>query len=263
MPDTIPPNILAINAITGDHWSSRWWANKAAAAFGGQMAYLYLGPWPTPPVQAPTGGAIPIGAIYYDTTTKTTYIWDGSTWNPLNTPTKGATNTLSYIATAGQTAFPLTTTDVYGKNVTLDPTGAQGIEVYLNGVRQSPTIGAVTADYAVNFSTSTIILTEGATVGAVLAVNVLTDPSKLAPGIVHFAKVLPITPDGVTTTFPLLDMSSAQLTPNDAIAISANVDGVTQEPLVDFSLSGDKHSIIFAQAPRADSKVFMIVAKPN
>ena len=30
MPDTIPPNILAVQAVTGDHWSSRWWANRAA-----------------------------------------------------------------------------------------------------------------------------------------------------------------------------------------------------------------------------------------
>jgi hypothetical protein len=30
MPDTIPPNILAANDITGDHWSARWWANLAA-----------------------------------------------------------------------------------------------------------------------------------------------------------------------------------------------------------------------------------------
>ena len=30
MPDTIPPNILASADITGDHWSSRWWANRAA-----------------------------------------------------------------------------------------------------------------------------------------------------------------------------------------------------------------------------------------
>jgi hypothetical protein len=29
MPDTIPPNILAVMDVTGDHWSSRWWANKA------------------------------------------------------------------------------------------------------------------------------------------------------------------------------------------------------------------------------------------
>ena len=30
MPDTIPANTLAINAVTGDHWSSRWWANRVA-----------------------------------------------------------------------------------------------------------------------------------------------------------------------------------------------------------------------------------------
>jgi hypothetical protein len=29
MPDTIPPNILAVMGITGDHWSARWWANRA------------------------------------------------------------------------------------------------------------------------------------------------------------------------------------------------------------------------------------------
>lgn len=30
MPDTIPPNILAVMNVTGDHWSSRWWSNRAA-----------------------------------------------------------------------------------------------------------------------------------------------------------------------------------------------------------------------------------------
>jgi hypothetical protein len=30
MPDTIPPNILAEMAITGEHWSARWWAKQAA-----------------------------------------------------------------------------------------------------------------------------------------------------------------------------------------------------------------------------------------
>lgn len=29
MPDTIPPNILAVMGVTGDHWSSRWWAHRA------------------------------------------------------------------------------------------------------------------------------------------------------------------------------------------------------------------------------------------
>ena len=38
LPGPIPNQTLAINAITGDHWSSRWWANRAAqllAAFVG------------------------------------------------------------------------------------------------------------------------------------------------------------------------------------------------------------------------------------
>lgn len=30
MPGTIPPNILAVMGITGDHWSARWWANQTA-----------------------------------------------------------------------------------------------------------------------------------------------------------------------------------------------------------------------------------------
>jgi hypothetical protein len=35
MPDTIPPNILAITGISGNHWSSRWWASQAAATISG------------------------------------------------------------------------------------------------------------------------------------------------------------------------------------------------------------------------------------
>jgi len=37
MPDTIPPNILAVMGITGDHWSARWWAHQAAINFGARQ----------------------------------------------------------------------------------------------------------------------------------------------------------------------------------------------------------------------------------
>ena len=37
MPDTIPPNILAVMGVTGDHWSARWWANQAATTFGSRQ----------------------------------------------------------------------------------------------------------------------------------------------------------------------------------------------------------------------------------
>ena len=50
MPDTIPPNILATNAVTGEHWSSRWWAMKSANAFG-MMSMLYCGASDVPPTR--------------------------------------------------------------------------------------------------------------------------------------------------------------------------------------------------------------------
>ena len=40
MPDIIPPNVLAINAISGDHWSSRWWANRAAGIISGSSGIV-------------------------------------------------------------------------------------------------------------------------------------------------------------------------------------------------------------------------------
>lgn len=40
MPDTIPPNILAVMGITGQHWSARWWATQAANIGNGGGASL-------------------------------------------------------------------------------------------------------------------------------------------------------------------------------------------------------------------------------
>jgi hypothetical protein len=42
MPDTIPPNILAVMNITGDHWSARWWAHQAAITFGSRQVLQTL-----------------------------------------------------------------------------------------------------------------------------------------------------------------------------------------------------------------------------
>jgi hypothetical protein len=52
MPDTIPGNILAVMGVTGDHWSSRWWANRAAQlvarAAGPAIAFIGADPPPNP-----------------------------------------------------------------------------------------------------------------------------------------------------------------------------------------------------------------------
>ena len=52
MPDPIPPNILAVMGVSGDHWSSRWWANYAENAVRDGM---FAGP------PGPMGPAGPAG----------------------------------------------------------------------------------------------------------------------------------------------------------------------------------------------------------
>lgn len=72
MPDTIPPNILATNAITGDHWSSRWWANYAAQAvenaLHGAPGAAYIGDTPPPNPQP--------GMFWFDSVNAQLYVWD-------------------------------------------------------------------------------------------------------------------------------------------------------------------------------------------
>lgn len=53
MPDTIPPDVLAVMGVSGDHWSSRWWANLAEQ-------YVRDGMFAGPP--GPMGPAGPGGA---------------------------------------------------------------------------------------------------------------------------------------------------------------------------------------------------------
>lgn len=260
MPDTIPPNTLAISAITGQHWSSRWWATRAAAAMGGQLAYLYLGPQPAPPTTTPQGGPIPVGAIYYDTTSNGMFVWNGTAWEPFNTPQKSATSVLFYNGAAGQTAFPLTTPDMFGNAAQpLLADGSQGIEVWLNGSRLTPSKGATTVDFTVNVATSTVTLQEAVQAGAVLAVDVLTPASAFAPSNVALVKIK-ITPDGTTTTFPLLDASNNPYHSTNAAQFVVAVDGVPQDPGVDYTMSGDGNSIVFATAPAADSVTFAVIA---
>jgi len=61
MPDTIPPNILAVMGITGDHWSARWWANHAAELLQSGDLVGPAGPTGPPGPQGPVGPLGPQG----------------------------------------------------------------------------------------------------------------------------------------------------------------------------------------------------------
>ena len=259
MPDTIPPNTLAVMGITGDHWSARWWAHKAGVTFG-NLSEWYLGAWPEPPLTTSTGETIPVGAIYYNTISGQPFIWNGTEWVPFYAPTKALMLTLVYTATAGQTAFPLTTPDLHLNSFTINAAAPEPVDVYVNGVRLPPNAPvAGSGDWTLTPASSTVVLTTGLKAGDVVQVDVLSPASSIAPSRVQTKALLdfdinPATEapgqiDGTRTSFPLVLAPP----PHTAVGVGSpqelfvSLDGVPQQPGTDYSVSGG--NIIFGEAP--------------
>jgi len=262
MPDTIPPNILATNAITGEHWSSRWWAMKSTAMFG-MMAMLYCGASDVPPTETLIGDPLTPGCIYFDTNTQTMQVWNGSAWQPFTVPQKAFTASLYYLAAEGQQHFPLSTPDLYNNTFVLNLQDPQGIEAYVNGARLTPdnNPGMITGDFFASAQNNWITVAQPLPAGAMVAIDVLQTASQLAPGAVAIHPCVNInTPpgfqDGSRTTF-VLTVKSDGTNPNLAgpEELLVSVDGVIQEPAIQYAASGD--SITFNQAPTADAYVFI------
>jgi hypothetical protein len=262
LPDTIPPNILAINAISGQHWSSRWWALRSASAFG-MLSMLYCGASDVPPTQTLVGDPLTAGCLYFDTNTNTMQVWNGAAWQPFTIPQKAFTASLYYVASANQQHFPLTTADLYNNSFTLNQQDPEGIECYVNGARLTPdnNPGMLTGDFFVSVVNSSITLAQVLPAGAIVAIDVLQTASQLAPGAVAIFPITNInTPpgfqDGVRIGFPLTvkaNGTSPNLAGPEELLVS--IDGVLQEPGLQYAVSGD--SIIFNQAPAADAYVFI------
>jgi hypothetical protein len=257
MPDTIPPNTLAINAITGDHWSSRWWANRSANAFG-MLAWWYQGAWPQPgpptTPNTPTGQPLPPGSIYYDTTLGAMMVWNGSTWVNAAAPQKGVTASLYYLATANQTVFPLSVVDRNGKTFAFNQTTPEGVQSYVNGVRLEPTF-----DFTVDTVGSSITFLRGLTVNSIVAVDLLTPAAQLTPsGTVNTVLLNPITPDGVKTVFTGLTVAMnghpANVAKSEELHVSVN--GVIQQPGASYNATGS--TITFVEAPEANAAIFIV-----
>jgi len=259
MPTEIPAMYFAHTSITGQHWSSRWWANQAAAAFG-SLSSLYLGALPQPPTTTATGQPIPIGAIYYNTTSNQPYVWTGTGWVPFYAPTKAVTITLAYSASGVQTAFPLTVLDLAGNSYTMNTSTPEPLNVLANGVRLLLNQPAGVGDWTVNPANSTITLVTAPRAGTIIQIDVMTPPSSLAPSRVTTAALQdfnldPVTGapgqiDGSRTTFKLVTPSTrAPVTVTNAVELLVSVDGVIQQPGNDFAISADHLSIVFGEAP--------------
>jgi hypothetical protein len=97
MPDTIPPNILAEMAITGEHWSARWWAKQAQQYRGATVSESAL-PDPQP------------GQLWFDSVSCQLFVWyvdpTSAQWVITNA---GASPSLSWGTTSfGAQFFPTT-----------------------------------------------------------------------------------------------------------------------------------------------------------
>jgi hypothetical protein len=254
---TIPPNILASNSITGDHWSSRWWAHRAAGA-AGMLAWWYQGAFPGPPPSTPntpTGQPIPVGGMYFDVDDGKMYVWDGSGWVPLaQGPAAATTSSLYYLALAGQTVFPLGAADYFGQTFAFNQTSREGLWASVNGVRVMPVV-----DYSVDAAASVVTLARPLSLNAVVTFDVLAPKSQLAPsGSANTVLVGPIAPDGVKTVFTGLTVASSgnpvNVVKNEELLVS--VDGVQQSPGLSYNASGA--SITFSQAPDASALIFIV-----
>lgn len=143
MEGPIPADILAIMGISGDHWSSRFWATAAADASGSaasdaasaaaaaeaaqdaaeaaaaaaeEVSDLYLGDHATAPGTDNDGDALQVGAMYWNTTSNQLSVWDGAVWIAVTTPT-------GVIPASGVTFTPtggVSSTNVQGALVELD-----------------------------------------------------------------------------------------------------------------------------------------------
>jgi hypothetical protein len=259
-------------AIDDGLWSSKWWAIRAREIVG-SWGGLYLGAYPQPPFMDPDN-PWPPGALYFDTTLGTMFVWNGGAWVSFtNLPAPSVAISFVYAATEGQTVF--SGVDLQGLTPALDPLKAQPSDVHVNGVRLVlDNFGG--GDFTVDRATSTLTINQGLPAGSIVQWDLWLSPSQLAPGSVIVHKLLdidrdPVTNDpgefdGVRTTFPLryVDPASGTIvpcTPGDGVQLQVSIDGVQQEFGVDFSSAGS--DIVFADAPPIGTRFWAVWYQPG
>jgi hypothetical protein len=256
MPDTIPPNVLAINSISGDHWSSRWWANRSANAFG-MLAWWYQGAYPNPgPPSTPntaTGQPLPPGGMYFNTDTGAMMVWNGSTWVNSASPSAATAASLYYLSAANQTVFPLSVADRNGKSFAFNQASPQGLAAYVNGVRLEPTF-----DFTVDTVASSVTFLRPLTLNSIVAFDLLVPVAQLTPsGTVNTVLLSPIVPDGVKTVFTGLTVAmnghAVNVAKNEELQVSVN--GIIQQPGA--SYSANAATITFVEAPEVSAVIFI------
>lgn len=262
-------------AIDDGLWSSKWWALRAREIVGA-WGSLYLGSFPNPPT--PIGGqAWPPGSLYFDSTYGTMMVWDGVHWKPIAAPAAAAQGSYTYFAAEDQQDF--SGPDASGRVPVFDQTFPEPNDVHVNGVRivgDDLAGGPGVGDYSVDTATGTLHINVPLNANDVVQWDLYIPPAKLAPGAVTSYKLLdmdrdavtndPGEFDGVTKTFPIryTDPTSGMptpATPGDGVQLQINLDGVPQEPGVDFTTIGS--DITYSEAPQVGTRFWGVWFKPG
>lgn len=262
-------------AIDDGLWSAKWWALQARQIVGA-WGSLYLGAFPHPP--APDGTQVwPPGSLYFDTTYDQMMVWDGTHWKPISAPAAAAQGNYTYMATEDQQDF--TGVDLAGKTPSFDPNFPEPCDVHVNGVRlvaDDLAGGVGMGDYTIDYATPTLHINAPLSAGSIVQWDLFVPPAKLAPGAVTSYKLLnmdldpdtnePGQFDGVTKTFPIryIDPTTGMptlATVGDGVQLQIVLDGVPQEPGVEFTTNGS--DIVYAEAPQPGTRFWGVWFKPG
>lgn len=259
MPDTIPPQILATNGITGEHWSSRWWAHRAheLALEGGQevicqIEHYWLGAHPQPPTQDSCGQPITAGAMFFNISLGRVQVYDGYVWHDVVQPVPGTVD--EYIFMPASPTLVFTGADINGKIVTIDVTASK-VGVFLNGVRLLEGI-----DYQIGANTVTMLTgaIEPPNVIDIVVFNQLAAADTQPIGVKINTSIWAF--DGIARTFPLHDATGAVINPPSAVDCIVSLNGVVQEGGVDYTVRPG--FIDFSTPPEADADRWMTAGIP-
>ena len=259
MPDTIPPNILAVMNITGDHWSSRWWAHRAQIIVDEGIANMicavqqyWMGGYSSDPMIDKCGKPVVPGAAYWNTTHLQVRVYDGAQWRSMLDPVPGTVQTYVYTPIVPTNVF--TGPDLHGNSPVFEPLDGDAVAVFLNGVRLVQTL-----DYSVQTNQITLMI---GSVGTPNIVELEAIAGQQPPQAPYGNKIDTSlwTLDGTNVSFPLVDIHGNTIEPASPADCIVSVDGTIQDPGVDYTISLDR--IVFASPPRADATCWMVAGLP-
>jgi hypothetical protein len=217
---------------------------------------LYVGAFSTPPFQYVDGSPLVPGALYFNLTTKIMFVWDGASWRSFNNVAPTVAGTWVYEGTNG--GFLLTGPD--RSNVPLAFLAADTspqVNVFKNGLLL--TRGD---HYSITRSPDTIVLVAAQQLGDLFNVQYLYPAALMQPAVVDTVKAS-LTPafDGVTSVFNVEVFSLGDpLTPGLTTQLTISIDGVVQNPGVDYMVVGGQ--VHFAAPPRADANYWAVYYRP-